>query len=195
MNRWLYAGGRPNWLARQVNHAWAALFARGAGPDQASTLEVQGRNSGQPIRLPIVVADYQGGRYLVSMLGTGAGWVANVKAAGGEAVLHHGNSKPIRLIEVPPRERAPILRRYLELAPGARPHFPVRKDAPLTEFEKIAVRYPVFRIRSRAAAPPAAHNGGAGRTYSRRDHGKTPSSKHRSRVRGEPPPLAPRVLP
>ena len=120
VNRWLYAGGQPNWLARQINHGWAAIFEHGAGPHQASTLEVRGRRSGKPIKLPVVVADYQRARYLVSMLGPGANWVENVKAAGGEAVLHHGDSKPIQLVEVPPRERAPILKRYLELAPGAR---------------------------------------------------------------------------
>lgn len=159
VNRWLYAGGRPNWLAREINHGWAALFAHGVGPEQASTLEVRGRSSGESIRLPVVVADYQGGRYLVAMLGPNTNWVANVNAADGEAVLHHGGARRIKLVEVAPRDRAPILKRYLELAPGARPHFPVDKDAPISEFEKIAVRYPVFRIRARNSALVAAHDG------------------------------------
>jgi hypothetical protein len=34
------------------------------------------------------------------------------------------------------------------LAPGARAHFPVDRGAPLSEFEHIASRYPVFRIRA-----------------------------------------------
>ena len=178
MNRWLYAGGRPNWLARQINHGWASLFAHGAGPAQASTLEVVGRQSGEPIRLPIVVADYQGGRYLVSMLGPDANWVANVKAAGGEALLHHGQTRHVRLVELPPGERAPILKRYLELAPGARPHFPVAKDAPITEFEKIAIRYPVVRVRPTAGARRSA-----------------PLRTRPRRVRGVPPPMPPRVVP
>jgi hypothetical protein len=38
------------------------------------------------------------------------------------------------------------LRRYLKLAPGARPHIPVDRRAPLAEFEAIAADYPVFRI-------------------------------------------------
>ncbi|WP_211330412.1 hypothetical protein [Prauserella muralis] len=42
--------------------------------------------------------------------------------------------------------RAPILRRFLELAPGGRPHLPVAPGAPLAEFERIAARYPVFRV-------------------------------------------------
>jgi hypothetical protein len=34
----------------------------------------------------------------------------------------------------------------LRRAPGARPHIPVDKDAPLEEFEAIAARIPVFRV-------------------------------------------------
>ena len=44
--------------------------------------------------------------------------------------------------------RAPILRRYLEVAGGARAHFSVDRRAPLSEFEAIAPQYPVFRVRS-----------------------------------------------
>jgi hypothetical protein len=36
----------------------------------------------------------------------------------------------------------------LQAAPGARPHVPVDKDAPLAEFEKIAALHPVFRLVS-----------------------------------------------
>jgi hypothetical protein len=43
---------------------------------------------------------------------------------------------------------APILKRYLDLAPGARAHFPVDRDAALSEFEALAPLYPVFRIRT-----------------------------------------------
>ena len=52
----------------------------------------------------------------------------------------------VRLDEVDPGQRAPILRRYLECAPGARTHIPVGRAAPLQEFERIAAQYPVFRV-------------------------------------------------
>jgi hypothetical protein len=48
--------------------------------------------------------------------------------------------------EVPVADRAPILRRYLAVAPGARAHFPVDSRQPLAQFERIAADYPVFRI-------------------------------------------------
>jgi len=38
------------------------------------------------------------------------------------------------------------VKRYLALAPGARPHIPVDRNAPVEEFEEVAARIPVFRI-------------------------------------------------
>ncbi len=146
LDRWLYRGKRPNRLARLVNGVWAWLAAAGIGPAQQSMLEVAGRRTGKTVSFPVVVADYRGERYLVSMLGEGTNWVRNVRAASGHAVLRHGHREVIRLDEVDPGERAPILRRYLECAPGARSHIPVGRGAPLQEFERIAAQYPVFHV-------------------------------------------------
>jgi hypothetical protein len=70
----------------------------------------------------VVVADHEGERYLVAMLGEGVNWVSNVRASGGQAVLRHAGREAVRLEEVDPGDRAPILKRYLQLAPGARGH-------------------------------------------------------------------------
>ena len=146
--RRLYAGSRPHRLARLLNHGQAALHSAGIWPKRLATLEVRGRRSGRLRSLPVVITDLQGERYLVAMLGEGARWVANVRAAGGQAVLRHGRREPVLLEEVEPGERAPILRRYLEVAGGARTHFAVDRRAPLSEFEAIAPQYPVFRVHS-----------------------------------------------
>lgn len=71
---------------------------------------------------------------------------AVVHAAGGRAILRHGRREAVRLEEIEPGMRAPILRRYLSCAPGARPHIPIDRDAPLEDFEKIAAQIPVFRL-------------------------------------------------
>jgi hypothetical protein len=111
------------------------------------TLDVHGRRTGRLLSLPVVVADYEGERYLVSMLGNDANWVLNVRAAGGRAVLRHGGrGGDVVLEEVDVGARAPILRRYLDVAPGARPHIPVDRHAQLEDFERIAAQHPVFRI-------------------------------------------------
>lgn len=146
LDRWMYSGGRPNRVARLLNAIWRQTAAAGLPPHRMRTLEVRGRHSGRLRSLPVVVADYQGGRYLVAMLGEGVNWVSNVRAAGGHAVLRHGRREPVRLEEVEPGGRAPILKRYLELAPGARAHIPVDPGAPVAAFERIASQYPVFRV-------------------------------------------------
>jgi hypothetical protein len=89
-----------------------------------------------------------GERYLVSMLGEETNWVKNIKAAGGRARLRHGISEEVLLEEVDLNERAPILKVYLQHAPGARPHISISTEAPLSEFEKIASKYPVYRVRA-----------------------------------------------
>ena len=124
------------------------MASSGVASNYLVTLEVTGRKSGRTFSLPLVMAIVDGQRYLVSMLGNNVQWVHNVHATGGKAVLRHGRREEIRLEEVPPGQRAPILKAYLQRAPGARPHVPVNKDAALSEFEKIAAAIPVFRVLS-----------------------------------------------
>jgi hypothetical protein len=131
-----------NWLS-------AVLHSLGIAPNYMVTLEVRGRRSGRMVRLPLVMTVINGERYLVSMLGSAASWVLNVKAAGGNVTLRHGRHEDVRLEEVPENHRAPILKAYLKRAPGARPHLPVDKNASLQEFERIVGRYPVFRVIAR----------------------------------------------
>ena len=89
-----------------------------------------------------------GERCLISMLSEEANWVKNVRAAGGRAVLRHGITERVRLEEVDVSQRAPILKAYVQIAPGARPHMPVTKDAPISEFENLAAQYPVFSVET-----------------------------------------------
>jgi deazaflavin-dependent oxidoreductase (nitroreductase family) len=146
--RWLYHGRRPNWIARILNRAWATVGSSGVTSNYLVTLEVTGRKSGRTFSLPVVIALVDGQRYLVSMLGDNVSWVQNVRASGGRAVLRSGGREEVQLVEVHAGQRAPILKTYLQRAPGARPHVPVNKDAPLAEFEKIAPAFPVFRVAS-----------------------------------------------
>jgi deazaflavin-dependent oxidoreductase (nitroreductase family) len=126
--------------------AWAAVASSGVASNYLVTLEVTGRTSGRTVSLPVVVVVFDGQRYLVSMLGENVHWVHNVRAAGGRAVLRSGGREEVHLEEVPAEQRVLILRAYLQRAPGARPHVPVNKDAPIAEFEKIATAFPVFQV-------------------------------------------------
>ncbi len=144
--RAMYRGGRADATARRLARMWAAVFGLGLAPRRWVTLEVAGRRSGRVVRFPLGMADRDGQWYLVPMLGEQCNWVQNVRAAGGRATLRHRRAVACRLIEVPVRERAPIIKRYLEQVPGARPHIPVDRRAPAADFEAIAPRYPVFRV-------------------------------------------------
>ena len=146
--RWLYRGQRPNWIARVLNRVGATVASTGVTSNIMVTLETTGRKSGRTISQPmaIIVVDRQ--RYLVSMLGKNVNWVHNIRAADGRAALRSGDREEVQLEEVPVDQRAPILRAYLQRAPGARPHIPVDKDAPIADFEKVATDFPVFRVVS-----------------------------------------------
>ena len=144
--RWMYGGKRPNRVAALLNRGTAAVAAAGIGRKRIVKLAVRGRRTGRRLSFPVVIADYEGQRYLVAMLGKEANWVRNVRAAGGKAVLRHGRPESVVLEEIDASMRAPILRRYLEVAPGARAHLPIDQRAPLEQLEQIAEQYPIFRI-------------------------------------------------
>ncbi len=144
--RAMYPGGRAGPAARWLSRLWAVVFGLGLAPRRWVTLEVAGRRWGRVTRFPLGMADWKGECYLVPMLGERCNWVQNVRAADGYAVLRHGRARPGRLVEVPVRERGPIIRRYLEKVPGGQPHIPVRRDGAPAAFDAIAPRYPVFRF-------------------------------------------------
>ncbi len=150
--RAMYPGGRAGATARRLARLWAVVLGAGLAPRRWVTLEVAGRRTGRVRRYPLGMADVGRDWYLVAMLGDGSGWVRNVRAAGGVATLRHGRARPVRLVEVPPAERAPVLRRYLATVPGGRPHIPVGADAPDADLDAVAARYPVFRVEHPAAA-------------------------------------------
>ena len=144
--RAMYPGGRADATARRLARLWAAVFGLGLAPKRWVSLEVAGRRSGRITRFPLGMADWDGQWYLVPMLGERCNWVQNVRAADGRAALRHRRAVACRLVEVPLRERPPIIKRYLQKVPGARPHIPVDRHAPLADFEAISSRYPVFRV-------------------------------------------------
>ena len=153
LQRWFYAGARPNVMARLLDRGTAALSARGVGPEYLVALEVPGRRSGRIVNLPLVVATVGGERYLVSMLGEEVNWARNVREAGGEVALRHGRREEVHLQEVAaPALRAPVLKAYLKRATNASAHMPIDKDAPLAEFERVAPGFPVFRIVPKSEA-------------------------------------------
>jgi hypothetical protein len=133
-----------------MNRGWAEIHSLGIAPNSLVTLEVRGYRSGRTISFPLAMVVLNGERYLVSMLGNEAAWVRNLRAANGQAVLRHGRVEQVRLEEVSAEARPPVLKLYLLRAPGARPHIPVDRDAPLEAFAAVAGQFPVFRVLDRS---------------------------------------------
>lgn len=146
--RLFYRDWRPTRFGRWVNRFQCWWSGLGLPPRFMAALEVRGRTSGQRRSNAVVIATVEGKRYLVSMLGTRSDWVKNVEAAHGDADFRQGRRRRVHLVLVPPEQRAPILREYVRIASSGRQHFPLPVGAPLSDFEAIADRYPVYRIDS-----------------------------------------------
>ncbi len=144
--RFFYRDWRPTGLGRIWSriHAWVAGL--GVLPDVLVALQVKNRRTGKPRSIILVAASHEGRRYLVSMLGEESTWVQDVRATGGAAFTKRGRVRPVVLTEIPPEERAPILKAWCQVATSGRRHLPVPLDAPVSAFETIAADYPVFRV-------------------------------------------------
>jgi len=145
-----YRPPRP-WVAR-INRTAGRLAAFGLSPRNTVSVEVPGRKTGRLRRTALVLAEYDGNRYLVSLAGE-AEWVRNVRANGYRAVLRRWRRHNVRLEEIPVSERPPVLRAYLSKRAyskspefEAREFFGVSPDASLDELAAIAERYPVFHV-------------------------------------------------
>jgi hypothetical protein len=143
---------KPGWLRRQTNRVVAALAGLGLTPANTVRLEVRGRTSGRMRAFAVTTATMGDDQYLVSLAGE-SDWVRNLRAAGGRAVIKHGSRRDVHTEELPVSMRGPVLRAYLEKramskspASAARDYFGVQPHPPLEELERIAQRYPVFKI-------------------------------------------------
>lgn len=144
--RYFYRDWRPTRFGRIWTRIYAWLAGVGLLPDILISLRTTDRESGKLQSHVLAVVTFKDHRYLVSMLGEGSSWVQNVRAAKGAAYLQRVGRTPVVLAEIPPGERAPILKAWCEVATSGRRHLPVPYDAPISAFETIAGDYPVFRI-------------------------------------------------
>ena len=132
-------------------HVAPRVTALGLTPGSV-TLEVIGRRTGRPIRLSVTRVRQGGRQYLVA-LGGESQWLKNVRAAGGRATIISGRRTPVRLLEIPVDQRAPVLHGYVNQrafthsgAQSARHFFGLTGKPTLEEMAALAGRYPVLEI-------------------------------------------------
>ncbi len=141
---------RPTWFDREVFNRLVAWATRaGISIWGSRILEVRGRSSGEPRRVPVNVLTRAGSRYLVAPRGE-TQWVRNLRAAGEGDLLVGRRREHFRAREVPVDEREPILRDYLRRWQWEVGRFfgGVGADSPPEELVRIAGDHPVFRIES-----------------------------------------------
>jgi deazaflavin-dependent oxidoreductase (nitroreductase family) len=138
----------PSTVERLFNRAFGFLAGLGIGPSFIYLLEVAGRKSGKLYATAINLLELNGKQFLVAPRGR-TQWVRNAEAAG-EVMLKRGPRRKFRLRELNDSEKPEILKAYLSNYKGAvQRFFPVKPDAPMEEFAKIAAGYPAFELLPR----------------------------------------------
>lgn len=138
---------RPGWFTRNLfNRAVAALTRLGLSVWGSRVLEVPGRRSGLPRRVPVNLLTHDGRQYLVSPRGEGE-WVRNVRANAGRLDLLLGRRRSHHVAtEVADEAKAEVLRAYLRRWKVEVGVFFDGVDAASTDAELLAIapKHPVF---------------------------------------------------
>ena len=141
---------RPGWFTTHVfNRVVAALTRMGISVAGSRVLEVRGRKTGEPRRVPVNLLTLGSDRYLVAPRGN-TQWVRNMRAQGGGVLLLGRRSEPFTAVEIPDGEKASILRAYLERWKWEVGAFfgGVGADSSDEELLRIAPDHPIFRIQA-----------------------------------------------
>lgn len=139
----------PGWFTRRVfNPVVAGLTRLGLSIWGSRVLEVRGRTTGEPRRVPVNLLALDGEHYLVSARGHGQ-WVRNVRAAGGRLDLIRGRHRQTWVaVELADTEKVEVLRAYLRRWKAEVGAFFDGVDASSTDEELLAIahRHPAFRL-------------------------------------------------
>jgi deazaflavin-dependent oxidoreductase (nitroreductase family) len=141
---------QPGWFTKHVfNRLVAGLTRLGISVWGSRILEVRGRKSGEPRRVPVNLLTLNGEHYLVAPRGE-TEWVRNLRAADGRLDLLLGRRREHWIAEeLADDQKADVLRAYLRRWKAEVGVFfdGVSADSPPEEIVRIAPKHPVFRLR------------------------------------------------
>jgi len=89
--------------------------------------------------------EHDGRRWLVAPYGP-VSWVHNARVTGRVSLTRRRDTRDYTIREVPPDEAGPVLKRYVRIAPSARPYFQATTDSAVEDFIAEADRHPVFEL-------------------------------------------------
>jgi deazaflavin-dependent oxidoreductase (nitroreductase family) len=138
---------KPGWFTQNVfNRTVAGLTKAGVSVLGSRVLEVQGRKSGLPRRVPVNLLELDGRQYLVSPRGEGE-WVKNVRASDGQLDLIVGRKRETRhAVELSDTDKVPVIRAYLKRWKFELGQFfeGIGPDSTDDQIMAIAPKHPVF---------------------------------------------------
>ena len=139
-------GRLPRWL-KLVNPVIMTLQRRGVVIGTMRLLSVPGRKSGQLRTTPVSPLMVEGERYIIAGL-EDAEWVKNARVAGWGILARGRDRERVNVVELPLRERGPVLREFPRKVPHGVQFFRQLYGISGTpeEFEALAPRCPVFRV-------------------------------------------------
>ncbi|HMB25632.1 MAG: nitroreductase/quinone reductase family protein [Chloroflexota bacterium] len=118
--------------------------------DVLRILRVRGRKSGRIYETPVRIANWNGQRYVISMLGKSQ-WVRNLRADGDVQLLANRMIEPVHASEVVGKDKTAFLTWYClhpEFAQRARYALKVNTDRLTSvEIERLCQLWPVFRLQ------------------------------------------------
>lgn len=142
---------RPGWFTRNVmNRTVAWLTRRGVSVWGSRVLEVEGRRTGEPRRVPVNLLTVGDQEFLVAPRGD-AEWTRNVRAADGHLDLLLGGRREHRIAEeLTDVEKVQVLREYLRRWKAEVGVFfdGCSAESADEELASIAPRHPVFRLEA-----------------------------------------------
>lgn len=135
----------PSSFEHLFNRAFGVLAGIGLAPSFIYLLEVRGRKSGKIYSTAVDLLELNGKQFLVAPRGR-TQWVRNAEAAG-EVTLKRGGRRKFRLRALADSEKPTVLKAYLTNYKSAvQRFFPIKPDAPLDEFARVAGDYPAFEL-------------------------------------------------
>jgi deazaflavin-dependent oxidoreductase (nitroreductase family) len=144
---------KPGWFTQHVFNPFIGfLTRRGLSVWGSRVLEVPGRTSGEPRRVPVNLLHHEGVEYLVSPRGHGQ-WVRNVRANDGRLDLLLGKRRQAYVAtELADADKVDVLRAYLTRWKFEVGQFfdGVGPDSSEAELAAIAPKHAVFRIDAAA---------------------------------------------